>query len=142
MSSESATATSREQGPEGPVVPLLDIEVSQNGSHIFVALRGDLDVSTATQLRDTLTRLNVEGVSSIVLDLSELSYVDSIGLAMWVTQQKRADRMGIEFLLNRPNSFVLRLLEVTGLCDFLHVVPFESDLLTGPGGAFREPEFV
>lgn len=141
MSSESARSE-REGASKDNVEPLIEIEVTHFDAHIFVALRGDLDVSTATQLRDVLTRLNVEGVSSIVLELTELSYVDSIGLAIWVTQQKRADRLGIEFLLSRPNPFVLRLLEVTGLRDFLHVVPFESDVPFAPGDTSKKPEFV
>jgi anti-sigma B factor antagonist len=57
-----------------------------------------------------------------VVDLTELVYLDSTGLSVFVTAHKRASASGIEFCLANPNSSVRRLLGITALDEIFVVV--------------------
>ena len=56
-----------------------DIEV--RGSLTLLRLKGELDMAAAPALSDTLHRLQHEGVQEIVVDLREVSVLDSMGLS-------------------------------------------------------------
>ena len=96
--------------------PLLSIETRDEPDRTVIALDGDLDVSTTPELRDLLARLvHQDSPRSIVIDLEHLNYVDSTGLSVFVTTNKRAATSGTRFILANPNPFVSRILEVTAL---------------------------
>src|SRR5207302_9285393 len=50
---------------------------------------GELDVNTAPELREQLARLVNEGVRHIVVDLAQVSFVDSTALSVLVSALKR-----------------------------------------------------
>ena len=54
----------------------------------------------------------------MVVDLSDLGYLDSTGLSVFVTVQKRANAAGIDFRLSNPNASVRRLFQITALDTF------------------------
>ncbi|HEY1829625.1 MAG TPA: STAS domain-containing protein [Acidimicrobiales bacterium] len=88
-----------------------------------LSLRGDLDLSTAPHLREALDELRHPwGSRGVIVDLTELNYVDSIGLGLFVTAHRRALAVGKDFIVLRPNPFIGRLLGMTGLADELWVL--------------------
>jgi anti-sigma B factor antagonist len=105
--------------------PLLSVNVEGSGSRVFVALKGELDISTAPLLQDTLADVLGDGPAEIVLNLSELNYVDSTGLSLFITATKRARAEGSKLVLRDPQASTQRLLEITNLTDY-----FDSDAKT------------
>jgi anti-sigma B factor antagonist len=90
---------------------------------MVIMLQGDLDVSTTPELRDLLAQVvHEDSPRSIVIDLERLNYVDSTGLSVFVTTNKRVATSGGRFTLANPNPFVMRILEVTALDRTLDVV--------------------
>jgi anti-sigma B factor antagonist len=75
----------------------LDAEVRE--SLTVLRLRGDLDMATAPALTDALHQLQHEG-AEIVIDLRELSFLDSMGLSV-LLQAHAAGRDG-----HRKVSFI------------------------------------
>lgn len=72
-------------------------------------LCGEIDAATAPRLLAALSR--AEGV--VVLDLSEVTFIDSSGLRVFI---ELAHRIGSEsFVLREPSKPFRRLLELTGL---------------------------
>jgi anti-sigma B factor antagonist len=57
----------------------------------------------------------------LVLDLSELIYLDSTGLSVFVATHKRAQACGMEFGLANPNSSVRQLLQITALDQIFNI---------------------
>ncbi len=103
--------------PVGP--PTLDLHAERRGESALVSLRGELDLSTAPPLRELLARIFAdEPPESVVVDLSDLGYLDSTGLSVFVTVQKRAKAAGIDFRLSNPNPSVRRLFQITALDQF------------------------
>jgi anti-anti-sigma factor len=105
-----------------------DITVEQRGSAVHLRLRGELDISTATRLEDDLQRIEAERPELIVLDLKELSFMDSTGLRLLITADARAREGGRELAIVQGNDMVQRVLRLTRLDERLHIVEDPSAL--------------
>ena len=94
-----------------PKVPLFSHSVNDVGDIHLVSFRGELDLSTAAGLVDWLLEISN---SKIVIDLSELTFMDSSGIAVFVQAK---NELGDSVVLTRPQPNVRRVFEITGLSD-------------------------
>jgi anti-anti-sigma factor len=92
-------------------------------SHTIVALHGTLDIASVPALREHLAGVVSHSSRLLILDLSEVSFCDAVGLAMLIGTQRRAIGLGITLHLAAPNPQVTKLLRVTGLDRVLTVHP-------------------
>jgi anti-anti-sigma factor len=111
---------------EAPGVPL-EIDVQIADDRTLVTLSGELDASTATLLYDQLSDLEIEDVDHVVLDLAQVSFMDSTGLGVIVTEHKRLRHSGGSLTIFAPPSSVRRLFEITGLDVILDIVPANEE---------------
>ena len=88
----------------------------------MIALFGELDLSNAAQLEERLA-----GGIDTVLDLSELSFIDSSGIHVLISTAQRAQSQGWAFSVQNAQPAVLRVIRVVGLDQQLGL---ESE--TGP----------
>jgi anti-sigma B factor antagonist len=79
-----------------------------------VALQGDLDLASAPELKWTLVELFDKGYRQYVIDLSELTHMDSMGLGVLVGFRKRLDGNAHVTLACVPAA-QRRLIDITGL---------------------------
>jgi len=93
----------------------LELTVSEHEGETVVRAAGELDVNTAPELREQLTRLIGEDSRRIVVDLSEVSFVDSTALSVLVSALKRLRQADGDLELAAPNPSVRRVFEITGL---------------------------
>jgi anti-anti-sigma factor len=93
-------------------------EHEQDGRHT-VTLVGELDLTTAGELEAAIGRLCSGGAREIVLDLHELSFVDSTGLRVILTGRQLCESHACDFSLTRVQVPVQRLFEQTGLGERL-----------------------
>ncbi len=93
----------------------LQVSVSGADRKYEIHLLGELDMSTAPQLREELLRLTDGGGSEIVVDLSQLGFIDSTGLSVLITCLKRVRQQGGEMALRSPSPSTRKVLEITGL---------------------------
>jgi anti-sigma B factor antagonist len=99
-----------------------DLTIQERGDAIHVALRGELDISTAPRLEDELRRIEAGGPATLVLDLSKLDFMDSTGLRLVLNADARARAAGRRFVLVRGNEMVQRVMRVTRLDERLEIV--------------------
>ena len=92
----------------------LAIDVERDDRMALLVLRGELDMSTAPQLRECLVEIIDEG-ARIVIDMEALDFLDSAGLGILVGGLKRARTRGAELELVCTSRDVLKPLEITGL---------------------------
>ena len=92
----------------------LKIRSGPQHAHL-VSLHGELDNSNAHALEDELLRIEATSVSRIVLDLSELEFIDSTGLAVIIRAHERAKGDGHVLRVLRPNGQVGEAFEICGL---------------------------
>jgi anti-anti-sigma factor len=90
------------------------LRTTQSDGRTVVELQGRVDVSTAGELTQALSRLAV-GENVVLLDLSGAELADSAALAALVLAQKSARRGHGDLVLAGATGKTLRLLELTGL---------------------------
>jgi anti-sigma B factor antagonist len=101
----------------------LRVTVERERDCVRCHLSGELDLATAPFLREKLQEaVGMARTEPLVLDISELGYVDSTGLSLFVATKKRADREGRRFELSHPTADFLRLAEVAGLTEYFDLV--------------------
>jgi anti-sigma B factor antagonist len=71
----------------------LTIEVRHEQGCAIVTAAGEIDISTVTPLRERLFEVVTSGVP-LVVDLEQVSFIDSVGLAVLVGAAKRAAAHG------------------------------------------------
>jgi anti-sigma B factor antagonist len=114
---------SAEGGHEVAGSPTLNLKVLQTGQETLVSLSGELDLSSAPALRELLAgAFENDRPRRIVLDLSDLIYLDSTGLSIFVSAHKRATESSVEFCLANPNPSVARLFKITALDHFFTIL--------------------
>ena len=96
--------------------------------HLFV-LHGDLDVATSPALRAALVEAASSGKHDLIVDLSNLEFLDSTGLGALIGANKRAKEQGGEVRLITQEGQILRLLRITGLLDIFRVYLTTDDAL-------------
>ena len=97
----------------------LTIEVHREGNEAVLTLTGELDPHTAPLLAEELDGLEAEGVTAVVLVLSNLGFIDSSGLRVLIAADRDITERGGTLTLRSPSETVRRLLEITGLNDHL-----------------------
>ncbi len=92
------------------------VSVSHESDAVVVGVRGELDTYTAPELRARLHEvIDVEGTRALQLELSEMTFVDSSGLAVFVDALKRVRQHGGTLTLHAPSRSTTKVLEISGL---------------------------
>ncbi len=99
--------------------------VAVDGRRIVTAC-GEVDVTTAPQLRQALTEAQSganRGASNdpVVVDLSGVTFLDASALGVLAAAAMRARQRGGEIVLRDPAPMAVRLLEITGLLQVFGV---------------------
>ncbi|MDH2426186.1 STAS domain-containing protein [Sphaerisporangium sp. TRM90804] len=87
-----------------------------------VHLSGRIDIFTSKALRQRLLNAMRDSTSTLIVDVSQVSFCDSSGLGVLVGVQHRARERGITLALTGPRPHLTRLLHASGLDRSLPVV--------------------
>lgn len=82
-----------------------------------MALNGELDLSSGPELEALLRELESSGLGRILIDLHELNFMDSSGLALLIRAQQMTAAGGHRLELRPGPHQVQRLFEMTGTLD-------------------------
>lgn len=96
-----------------PVVPFSVHLASQNGV-ARLELRGELDMSVVDLMTEPIATSEKDGVASIVLDLRDLTFLDSTGLHAILDAWRRAEVNGHQLRVVGASGAARRLFELTG----------------------------
>jgi len=85
-----------------------------------IAIRGELDLSTASDLEGPLEEVIASGDAAVLVDLSGCEFIDSTGIALIVRAWQRLDRAADgegsgRVVICSDNDQVRRVLEITGI---------------------------
>ena len=127
---EAVYVTSTSGEPRG--IELIDETFEPSG--LVVTVSGELDVATTPALRDHLDAALEAGTRRLVIDLCELSFLDSIALAAIVQARRRLPEGGRMALAVDPSSYVMLVLESTGLTQQLDLVMTRAQALEHVSG--------
>ncbi|HEX2024066.1 MAG TPA: STAS domain-containing protein [Acidimicrobiales bacterium] len=106
--------------PAGPVFGECTWTSPSAGTAV-VAMRGEIDAIAIPSLSGCLDDVVSAGQRRVVLDMAEVTFIDSVGLAAIVAATKRLAAHGGTLSVRRPSAHVHKLLEITGLTGFVPV---------------------
>ncbi len=98
---------------------MLNIEKQSNGKELSFVLEGRLDTTTAPQLEGEVKE-SLEGVESLIMDMTKLEYISSAGLRVLLSAQKIMNKQGSMVVRNASDE-VKEIFEVTGFSDILTI---------------------
>ena len=104
-------------------MPSLSVERNSNGEVEVVAVSGEIDIASAPRL---ITGLN-DAVGNcelpVVVDLMDVGFMDSTGLALLLNAHRRLSRRGKGFAVACADGPVRRVFTITDMVDVLQVRP-------------------
>jgi anti-sigma B factor antagonist len=106
----------------------LEIRVHVTAGRCEMVLSGELDVSTAPLLRHRMAEVTDELDTELVLDIAALTFIDSTGLSLIVSEHKQLKARGAELIVLSPTRMARRLFELSGLDSVLSIRP-EGDAI-------------
>ena len=93
----------------------LDISTQNEGAACTIALSGEVDVYTSPRLKQELIEVVGSGCVHIVVDLENLSFIDSSGLGVLVSGLRRVKEKGGTMRLVCTKDSILKIFRITGL---------------------------
>jgi anti-sigma B factor antagonist len=91
------------------------LSVPHEGSAFVVNVSGDFDLPDRGSLAAHVQAALSQGATSVVVDLSDVTFFGSVGLSDLVEGRRLCRASGTELWLRGPSHGLLRILEVTGL---------------------------
>lgn len=113
-----------EPEPTGSLVPAeISVETSPGRRGWTVVVRGEVDIAMSPQLRQQLERLAEDDDDEpIVVDVTDMSFIDSSGLGVLVeVLKRRREGGGAPVTLRGMQEPVRRVFEITGLTELFEV---------------------
>lgn len=93
----------------------IDIRAGEDGAATVITVRGELDVLTAASLRTAVGEVIDDGRVHLVLDATDLDFMDSTGVGVLVIALRRTRVSGGSFAIVGAHGRALRTLSMTGL---------------------------
>lgn len=93
----------------------------------ILTVRGEIDVATSPELHELLSDLIADGPEVIIVDLTDVTFIDSTGLGVLVgaVRDVRAGGGDLRLVVTQPQ--IIKLLELTGLDEVFSVLSNTSD---------------
>jgi anti-sigma B factor antagonist len=88
-----------------------------------LALEGQVDLHVSPKVAASLAALMKQELARIVVDLSDVTYIDSSGLAVLINAAQTVETYGGKLMLAGVQPDVQSILEVAGLSQFFLVYP-------------------
>jgi anti-anti-sigma factor len=102
------------EGEAGMSQAQLEMSTDTAGDSVHVILRGELDLASAEQADETLQAAEAQG-AMLVLDLSQLTFMDSTGLRLILRAVRRCRENGRRLKLISAPPPVQRVFTLTGM---------------------------
>ena len=87
---------------------------------IYIMLIGELDEYSATYTRNTIDHLfDMSNFNQVIIDLSELEFMDSTGIGVLIGRYKRMKSSNIPIYICNPNNHIEKIFKMTGLYEIM-----------------------
>jgi anti-anti-sigma factor len=79
---------------------------------VVIAVTGEVDIASTGELRSALTDALIGGATTVIVDMSEATFIDAAGIGTLVGAVNVARQVGAWFRLREPSTPVSRLLDL------------------------------
>jgi anti-anti-sigma factor len=100
-----------------------DPDAGSSVVEVSVVVTGEVDMATAPALARDLQAAIREHPARVIVDLADVTFLDSSGINALVRAQHVADGFGVELVLESPNEACQRVLKVAGVDALFRIRP-------------------
>jgi anti-sigma B factor antagonist len=97
---------------------------------IVIAPSADIDMSRSPELRTAIRQEMGAGVHKLIVDLEEVHYMDSSGLATLVEAMRNASNTSTKLVICNMNQKVSAIFEIARLDSFFSIVQSREDAIS------------
>ena len=101
---------------------------SEAGHHV-IAVRGEIDLFTAPELKQALTEAIEGGEHRVAIDLTDVSFLDSTALGVLIGAVKRLRSRGGALAIVNTEPSIAKTFEITGLDQIFTIVASRAEAL-------------
>jgi anti-sigma B factor antagonist len=106
----------------------LVVTVSGQGAAVTVSVAGEIDCANAEEMSAAMTAASEpDETRCVIADISGVDFMDSSGLSALITSKRSLEAAGVEFEVVGARGAPLRLLELSGVLDYLTSSSLEDD---------------
>lgn len=99
----------------------IEINITEMNAEVHAKLAGEIDAYTAPKVREELFKYGDKQKLHMIVDLSDVSYMDSTGLGVFVGLFKALKANDGRLTLTGMSDRLKRLFEITGLADVMEI---------------------
>jgi anti-sigma B factor antagonist len=126
MSSEAFRADNPTRGFS---VKVENFRIEEHGETVVLGAVGEVDLVTAPMLEEAILSALARNPDMVVVDLSEVSFLASVGMSTLIGCNERAGER-TRFRLVASGAATLRPLELTGVANTISIYPTRDQALT------------
>jgi anti-sigma B factor antagonist len=115
-------------GPGVFVVKVEELRLDGLGDTVVLGVVGEVDLVTAPVLEESISTAFDRNPDMVVVDLSEVSFLASVGMSILIGCNERAG--ATRFRLVASGAATFRPLELTGVADTISIYPTRDQALT------------
>ena len=109
----------------------MEINVKREGTCSVVHVSGDVDLHSSPALRDTVLELfRKRGQETVIVNMSQVQYVDSSGIASLVEGLQESRKKNARFVLVGLNEGPRHVLELTRLLNVFEIAETEEEAVS------------
>jgi len=101
------------------VEPEFAADARQDGRIWVVRVAGEVDIATAPRLDATFESIVASEPSRVLLELEDVTFLDSSGIRSLVLAQRHLEEAGAVFVIDGMSDAVMHVLEIAGVLESL-----------------------
>jgi anti-sigma B factor antagonist len=109
----------------------MDISEDRKADAVILALSGKLDATTAKTFEDRILGVINSGTQRLVVDLSQLDYVSSSGLRVFILAAKRLQTVDGKIVLCSMKDHVRQVFDLAGFSSMLSIYGSRDEAIKG-----------
>ncbi len=98
----------------------MDIKCVEEGDNLVVSIIGSIDMNNISYLKEYLGRAVNTDKKNLVIDMNEVTYIDSSGLGIFIVTLKKFQSRGGKFSLRNVSDQLKQIFVLTHLYDLFH----------------------
>jgi anti-sigma B factor antagonist len=106
----------------------IEITVTDEGKHRIISIQGEVNLYSVSKLRKEIMSHVNESMESLIIDMKNLSHMDSSGIALLANLQKQIKSNGGAFYLLHVNEDIRNVLKLAALDRFFSMIDKVEDL--------------
>lgn len=113
---------------------MIDIKREQQNNYLQISVEGEADASSAINLDKAIREAFDEGHQTILIDCTNLNYISSAGLGVFMSYIEEISSNSINFILFGLSEKVLKVFGILGLDQLLNIKESKEEALQALNG--------